>query len=349
MLTDERASAERNRFGGTQNTVAAWHPAIRAGLITWLIVVGVAAQAAPQQAPSQQSPPQQPGMQRVASRQPLQGDTDATSSRAARAEAVRRIPWQQMSPSARQTTQQILNNASIFRRLPRRVIDCEPELFTFLMQHPEVVIDVWRIMGITQVSLEKRGNGAYLGTDGAGTNGTVQFLFSNWGPNANNVAVVQAAGAYTGPPFVVPLKAKSIMVARSHALRETNGRYYITVEIDSFVEVEQLGVEIIAKTVQPWINKTADLNTIETLTFVSNFSRTAEKNPQGMQRLASRLGGVDETTRKQLIALCYRTAEQYANARGPEDPAALLAHSVLSDPTSGPSPALWAGIPSASP
>ena len=73
-----------------------------------------------------------------------------------------------------------------------------------------------------------------------------------------------------------------------------------------------MGIEIIAKTVQPWINKTADQNLIETLTFVSNFSRTAEKNPQGMKRLASRLNTLDEPTRNQLVNLCFRTAERYA-------------------------------------
>lgn len=240
------------------------------------------------------------------------GSTDATSSRSAHDDAVRQIPWKQMSPTSRHTAQTIINNASIYRRLPTRVIDCDPELFTFLLQHPEVVIDVWHVMGITQVSLDKSADGAFRGTDGAGTNGSVRYLFSNWGGNAQNTAVVYAEGAYTGAPFVTPLKAKSVMLVRSSAVQETNGRHYITVRIDSFVYVEQLGVEVIAKTVQPWINKAADQNVIETLTFVSNFSRTAEKNPQGMQRLANRLQGVDDATRRQLVSLCYQTAERYA-------------------------------------
>ncbi len=238
--------------------------------------------------------------------------TDATSSRAAHDDAVRLIPWKQMSPANRSTAQFIVKNASIYRRLPTRIIDCDPDLFTFLLQHPEVVIDVWHVMGITQVSLERSPDGIYRGTDGAGTNGSVRYLFSNWGGNAQNLAVVYADGAYTGAPFVTPLKAKSVMLVRSSGMQETNGRHYITVRIDSFIYVEQLGVEVIAKTVQPWINKAADQNVIETLTFVSNFSRTAEKNPQGMQRLAKRLNAVDEPTRNQLISLCYRTAERYA-------------------------------------
>jgi hypothetical protein len=235
---------------------------------------------------------------------------DATSSRAAREEAMRQIPWKQMSPVNRRTAQNVISNTTIYRRLPTRIIDCDAELFTFLLQHPEVVIDTWRVMGISQVALTKAPDGIYHGTDGAGTNGTVRYLFSNWGQDAQNMAVVYAEGSYSGAPFVVPLKAQTIMFLRSSAVRETNGRSYVTVRIDSFIHVEQLGVEIIAKTVQPWIAKTTDQNFIETLTFVSNFSRTAEKNPEGMQRLAARLNSVDEPTRNQLVALCFRTAER---------------------------------------
>ncbi|HEX4413227.1 MAG TPA: hypothetical protein VH107_06330 [Lacipirellulaceae bacterium] len=238
--------------------------------------------------------------------------TDATSNRTAHDDAVRSVPWKLMSPASRQTAQTIINGATIYRRLPTRIIDCDPDLFTFLLQHPEIVIDVWRVMGISQVALTKAPDGVYHGTDGAGTNGTVRYLFSNWGPNAQNLAVVYADGAYSGAPFVTPLKAQSIMLVRSADVQETNGRHYVTVRIDSFVRVEQLGIEIIAKTVQPWINKTADQNVIETLTFVSNFSRTAEKNPAGMQRLACRLNSVDEPTRNTLVSLCFRTAERYA-------------------------------------
>jgi hypothetical protein len=206
----------------------------------------------------------------------------------------------------------VVKNASIYRRLPSRVIDCDPEMFNFLFQHPEVVIDVWRVMGISQVSVEKLQGGRYRGTDGAGTNGTVEFLFSDWGAGARNVAVVLADGTYEGKPFLTPLKAQSVLLMRSSAVQETNGRHYVTVHLDSFVRIDQMGVELIAKTVQPWISKMADRNFIETLTFVSNFSRTAEKNPQGMQRLATRLPSIDEPTRNELVALCFRAAHRQA-------------------------------------
>jgi hypothetical protein len=238
-------------------------------------------------------------------------ESDASSSRAARDEAVRAIPWQLIPPNEQPLVRSIVQQSSIYRRLPTRVIDCHPAMFTFLMQHPEVVADVWRVMGVSRVKLDKLGPGAYRGNDGAGTTGTVRFMAGEWGPEARNTAIVFADGAYDGKPFVLPLRAKSIVLMRSSAVRERNGRYYVTVQADTFIQVEQLAIDLIARTVQPWVNATADRNLVETLTFVSNFSRTAEKNPEGMKRMAAMLTAVDEPTRNELMQLCNLAAMRY--------------------------------------
>ena len=236
----------------------------------------------------------------------------ATSDRVARDDAIRTIPWKRLAEPQRRKLQNVVQNASMYRRLPTRVIDCDPDLFTFLLRHPEVVVNVWQIMGVSKVTLQRVSDQTYQANDGAGTTGNVCYLYSDWGQDAQNLAVVYADGAYDGKPFIKPLRARSVIVLQSGAVQETNGRSYVSVRIDSFVHIEQVGVELIAKTVQPWINKTADRNLIETLGFISTFSQTAEKNPQGMQRLAARLRIVDEPTRDELVQLCYRAAQRYA-------------------------------------
>ncbi len=236
----------------------------------------------------------------------------ATSSRAAREEALRAIPWSKLSQRERQAVQNVTKKASIYRRLPTRVIDCDPELFTFMVSHPEVVIDVWRMMGATKLSLQRISDDSYYATDGAGTSGRCHFFYSNWGEGANNLAVVYTDGSYEGPPFVKPLKARSVVLLRSGAVRETNGRHYVTVRVDSFLLMERVEVQLLAQTIRPWISKTADLNFAQTLSFMSNFSRTAEKNPRGMERLASRLTGIEGPTRQELVQLCFQTADRHA-------------------------------------
>src|SRR5690242_11358243 len=74
---------------------------------------------------------------------------DATSSPEARDDATRRIPWNRLPEAQRRDVEFVVKNTSIYRRLPTRVVDCDPDLFTFLLQRPDVVVNVWQLMGIS--------------------------------------------------------------------------------------------------------------------------------------------------------------------------------------------------------
>src|SRR5438105_3157187 len=81
----------------------------------------------------------------------------ATNSRAARDEAVQSIPMDKLSREMHSRVSAVINNTSVYRRLPTQSIDCDPELFEFLVQNPEVVVDIWRVMGITNMTLDRSG------------------------------------------------------------------------------------------------------------------------------------------------------------------------------------------------
>jgi hypothetical protein len=207
--------------------------------------------------------------------------------------------------------EQIVNGASIYRRMPTRVVDCDPELFNFLGQNPDVVTEIWRMMGVCQLKLERTGPDTFSATDSAGTVGAVRMLHNNWNPAAQNKVLVYSEGTYVGKPFPRPVKARSISLLRSGSVIETNGRPYVTARVDTFVVIDRWGVELVAKTVQPLLVSTADHNFIETMKFVSTFSKTAENNPAGMQRLSDKLEHLPLDTRQKLAAACQATASRY--------------------------------------
>src|SRR5690606_27306231 len=73
----------------------------------------------------------------------------AATSRAARAEAIRSIPLDRLAPPAKDKVARVIHDASLFRRLPVQVVECEPELFHFLAGNPEVIVSIWQEMGLT--------------------------------------------------------------------------------------------------------------------------------------------------------------------------------------------------------
>ena len=235
----------------------------------------------------------------------------ASSSSEAREEAMRSIPWNRLTNTQQRSVQYILQNQSIYRRMPTRVIDCDPEVFNYLGQHPEVVTELWKMMGVCNLTLEPTGDNTYRATDENGTSGIMKVLAGQWNDKAQNSILIYCEGTYKGAPLPGEITARSVSLLRSGSVVETNGRPYVTARLDSWVVIDRLGVELVAKTIQPLLTKTADHNFTETMKFIGTFSKTAEENPAGMIRLSQKLDKLDVNTRASMGQICTETSARY--------------------------------------
>jgi hypothetical protein len=226
------------------------------------------------------------------------GPNQATSSRAAREDAVRSVPVDKLEESIRAKVNATVTNASIYRRLPIQVIDCDPDLYLFLVRHPEVIVGIWDVMKISNVALERTGPDTFRASDGAGTLCQVRFCYSN-----HETQVIYAEGSYDGPLFNRPVRAKCVLILKSGYMQETNGRYYVTCRMDTFIQIDHVGVEILAKTLQPLVHRSADYNFVETAAFLGTVSRAAELNASAMRRLAGKLPNLEPEVRQRFVDL----------------------------------------------
>jgi hypothetical protein len=247
----------------------------------------------------------------------------ASTSRVARDEAVQLIPMDKLSREMRSRVTSVINNTSIYRRLPTQSIDCDPELFEFLVHNPEVVVDIWRVMGITSMTLDRKSSEAFHASDGQGTTGNVEFAY-----RSPELHVVYSEGMYDGPMYPVKLRGECVMVMKTACVREPNGRPHVVNRLDAFLRIDNIGVELIARTLQPLLGKTADHNFAETSSFVGTLSHTAETNPAGVGRLAQRLPHIDPQTRDKFAELAEHVADNAA------------AQSALADSSPKPGPVL---------
>jgi hypothetical protein len=231
----------------------------------------------------------------------------ANTSHAAQDEAIASIPLDKLDPSARVKVSNVIRDVSLFRRLPVEVVQCDPELYGFLLEHPDVVVNVWQSLGISRITMQETSPGTFAVSDDAGTTGTVQILYRD-----QHTQIVFADGAYNGPVFGKPLQGRVLIVLRSGQIQRSDGRSYITARIDAFTQIDNIGLELITKTIQPLVGKTADLNFAQTMTFVGTLSRTAEFNQAGIQRLARRLGQVKPEVRDQFAQISERVGQRAA-------------------------------------
>jgi hypothetical protein len=212
--------------------------------------------------------------------------------RQVRDEAIRAIPFDQMDERVRGELSQIVSAPSLYRRLPVQTVDCDPDMFLFLLRYPEVIVDIWRLMEVTKVQVTRTGPTTFSAVDGAGTVANVQLIHSS-----PNVHVYYGNGYYEGPLLRNRLTGSCVIVMQNQ-YGSSNDRIHVTCTLDVFARLDNAGVDLLAKTLNPLVGKTADYNFVETAKFVSQLSLASESNGPGVQRLAANLTGVDPQVRE---------------------------------------------------
>ena len=251
-------------------------------------------------------------------------------SREEKQDALQQFPFKNLRPQDQNRVSEVVKDPSIFRRLPVQVIDCDPELYAFLVTYPEVVVSIWELMGITTVQVQRTGPANFHAKDGAGTVSKVDILYAD-----NDTNVYFAEGYYEGPLAPRRITAQCGLVLKSGFTTAANGKAYISNRLDVFVKFESRGADFLARTLHPLIGKTADYNFAETSSFIGKISKNAESNIAGMQNLISKLNKVDPTVREQfgdVVGRVYqrkviaeRSLQQQMTQDDPSEPLPLAA------------------------
>lgn len=222
----------------------------------------------------------------------------ARTGRDAREEAIRAIPFDQLSPEAQSRISAVVDKPSIYRRMPVQVVDCDPSLYVFLVRNPEVVVNIWELMGITRVDLRRTGPFTFRATDGMGTKSLVELVYGT-----KDVHLVYSEGTYDGPLLRKPVRGRCVLLLRSGYVSTAEGRVHVTNQLDVFLQLDHVALDVLAKTIHPLLGRTADLNFIQTVAFLGRISRNAERNSAGMRRLAGRLERVEPSVRQRFADL----------------------------------------------
>lgn len=231
----------------------------------------------------------------------------ATTSDEARREAVAAMPLERMAEADRAAVSYVLENTSLYRRMPTSVIECDPRLFSFLLDNPTILTNIWELMKISDVRLTRTRPTTYHADDGQGTEADIRVVY-----RSHDTQVLYCEGAYTGSLLPRPIRGRCVLLLRSQGIRETNGRYYVTCRLDTFLHLDRVGVELLAKAFRPLLGGSADANFTETLAFVGHLSRTCLANPDGAARMAMMLTRVKPTVRRQFGEVVRQAAKDAA-------------------------------------
>lgn len=209
-----------------------------------------------------------------------------------RDQALRSIPFDRLTPVATASIRGIVDRPTIYRRLPSQLIDCDPKMFVFLVRNPEVLVGLWDRMEVSEVQTQRIGPYQLTADDKAGTQCTIDLVYGD-----SRTHIYVGKGMYTGPLAPRPITGSGVFILRSEYVQTSDGTT-VNGTLDCFLQFDNFGADLIARTLSGIIGKTADHNFTETAKFLSQVSSAAVKNPVGMRDLALELPQCNRPTRK---------------------------------------------------
>lgn len=233
----------------------------------------------------------------------LEGTSDAD----ARRDAERSIPMRELSAADRRKVAALLDDATIYRRLPVQITRCDPRLHHYLISNPDVTVNIWRALGISELKVSRTGERTYRAVAPDGSVTELEYLHSD-----DETQVVHCEGAYNGPIFKSAMTGGALLVMKAGYLRETDGHYYATSRLDLFLRIDGAALGLLSRTVEPMIVSAAERNFADCSNFLSQLTTACAQRPETIQRMAMGLDLVDGDQRDRFAEIAGRIADDSA-------------------------------------
>ncbi|MCS7304037.1 MAG: hypothetical protein NZ602_02870 [Thermoguttaceae bacterium] len=241
---------------------------------------------------------------------------ESPASREAQDAALQAIPWERLDKTARAKVEEVVSGASLFRRMPVELIQCDPEFFLFCVHHPEVVVHIWQVLGLSRMKVQPTAQGTYYVDDGMGTCCEAQFLYQS-----PQLHLIYAQGSYEGPVLKRKVYGRAVLVLHSPVRRQEQGQSWIACQLDTFLQMEPGAVEVLTKTLHPLIGRVSEYNFKQTARFVEELWLCGQKNPGQLERLTSRLQALPPELRQEFLRLSQQSGRPAkASTSAPSQP-----------------------------
>ena len=245
---------------------------------------------------------------------PLARTDSGSSSRESRRRAIEAVPLDRIPEPQRKAIEPCLRSATLYRRMPVEIVACDAALIDFALTRPEAIVDMWRVLGISRLSLDPVGPRQWKLNDGYGTTGVLRLVHQER-QGRGGLLVFHGRGVYTGPLSPKNLTGSCVLLVRhGPAMPAADGRERQMIQIDTFLDMDGVGLEIVTRTLQPIIVRSAASNLHEICLFMTTLSDSARTNPEGVAQLAGRLQQIDVADRQTLASIARRAAQPAANA-----------------------------------
>ena len=226
--------------------------------------------------------------------------------------ALQKLPWNDLTPAAQSKIRSVVSGSPLFHRMTQQTVYSDPEIHQFLLRHPDLVIGFWEQLGATQLSLREVRENNYVLRETGGTAAAVEVLY-----RTDSLCIVYAKGEYRGPLLAKAYQGDILLVLRTHYKRDEMGEPMIVCDLDTFIQINSLGADMLVKLFFAQLAKVADSNFEVTIAFVGQVSRAAARTPNTVKDAAEEITSVRQEVCADFCDVVDRVAMRFARRNQP--------------------------------
>lgn len=208
------------------------------------------------------------------------------------------VPTGRLNPADRKLVDLVLDDTSIYRRLPEVRCETDPRVLEFFLDHPDVAVSVWRAMGVSELKLSEAGPNYYHADGGDGSVGKLKVMLKE--PDQR---VVFCDGQFVNPVASKPISARCVIHFQNQYERSRSGQTFARHSATMFVSLPQSAIETAARVISPVSNRIADKNFEEVSLFVRMMSVAMSSRLGWCEQVARRLDGLPATKQRGFLDL----------------------------------------------
>ena len=253
--------------------------------------------------------------------------TKGESSSDLQKKTVASVPLHAMAPASRQRAKKIMDDCSQYRRLPSLQYSIDEPMYRYLLQHPDVAVSTWRVMGISRFEMWQTGPLEYEAKAVDGSEGIADILYKD----ANQMVFV-CEGTYHNVLLPKPLEASALIWFRATYTPAADGTHTVSQKADVFVKFPSSAFSAVAKMLTPVTNGMMDRNLFEVSLYSSMMSRAVRDEPEWVIQVADQMEGVLPQRRGELIEVAQRPRNLNKGLNVPAEKVTAVDRSVIMSP-----------------
>lgn len=214
---------------------------------------------------------------------------DSSSDKQLQKTAAAQVPLGRMSRQSQQRALHLLKNTSQYRRMPSLQYEIDASLYQYLINHPDVAIATWRVMGISKLNMWQTAPFEYAAEANDGSKGQADVLWRD-----GNQCLFVVAGAYHSPLLPSAIEASALVWMRYRFERTRDNRIVVNQQIETFIHFPSPAIEAIAKLASMVTNSILDRNVMEVSLYAQMMSRAVNRDSDWVEEVADRMDGVPD-------------------------------------------------------